>query len=66
MIGAQCNWGQPKLTHHTLVAYMNMRRFMGIKAGEEQAIWSWDIGNRGHAVRLTPSQDNESGAPQYT
>src|SRR5438874_6950012 len=30
MIGAQCNWGQPKLTHHTLVAYMDMRRFMAI------------------------------------
>jgi len=55
MIGAQGNWSQPKLTHHTLAAYMDRRRFMAIKAVEEHALWSWDIGNRGHAIRLTSS-----------
>jgi hypothetical protein len=45
---------------------MDMRRFSAIKAVEEQAIGAWNIGNRGHAIRLPPSQDNERGAPQYT
>jgi hypothetical protein len=32
-----------------------MRRFMAIKAVAEQAVGAWDIGNRGHAIRLPPS-----------
>ena len=47
MIGTQGNWGQPKLTHHTLAAHMGMRRFMAIKAVEEQRDRSWDIGTVG-------------------
>src|SRR5262249_47833941 len=66
MIGTQCDRSQPKFTHHTLTAHMDMRRFMAIKAVEEQAVGSWDIGNRGHAIRLPPSQDHERGTPQYT
>ena len=66
MIGTQRDRSQPKFTHHPLTAHMDMRRFMAIKAVEEQAVGSWDIGNRGHAIHLPPSQDNERGAPQYT
>src|SRR5262245_50926787 len=49
MIHTQGNRGQPKLTHHPLAAHMDVRRFMTIKAVEEQAIGTWNIGNRGHA-----------------
>jgi len=37
MIHTQGNWGQPKLTYHPLTAYMDVRRFMTIKAVKEQA-----------------------------
>src|SRR5262245_56485564 len=66
MIVTQCDRSQPKVTEHTRTTHMDMRGFIAIKAVEEQAIGSWDIGNRGHAVRLTPSQENKRGAPQYT
>src|SRR5262245_2580458 len=66
MIGTQCDRCQPKFTDHTLPAHMDMRRFMAIKAVEEQTVGAWDIGNRGHATRLPSSQDHERGAPQYT
>ena len=52
MIHTQGNRGQPKLTYHTLTAHMDMGRFMTIKAVEEQALGTWNIGNRGHAIRL--------------
>jgi len=32
---------------------MDVRRFMTIKAVEEQAIGTWNIGNRGHAFALS-------------
>jgi hypothetical protein len=64
-IGTQCDRSEPKFTDHTLTAHMDRRRFMAIKAVEEQAGGSWDIGNRGHAIRLPPSQDNARGTPPY-
>jgi hypothetical protein len=45
MIGTQCDRRQPKCTHHPLTAHMDMWWFMSIKAVEEQAVGSWDIGN---------------------
>src|SRR5262252_9429054 len=51
MIDTQGNRGQPKLAYHTLAAHMDVRRFMTIKAIEEQAIGTGNIGNRGHAIR---------------
>jgi hypothetical protein len=57
MIGTQGNWGQPQRTHHTLATYMDMRQYIAINTVEEQAIWSWDLGNRGHAIRLTSFSD---------
>src|SRR5215468_10017138 len=53
MIHTQGNRGQPNLTHHPLAAHMDVRRFMTIKAVEEQAIGTWNIGNRGHASALS-------------
>jgi hypothetical protein len=57
MIHTQGNRGQPKLTDHPLAAYMDVWRFMTIKAVEEQAIGTWNIGNRGHAIRLKLFQE---------
>jgi hypothetical protein len=65
MMHIQGNRGQSKLTHHTLAAHMDVRRFMTIKAGEEQAIGTWNIGNRGHAIRLQLFQENARCIPQY-
>jgi hypothetical protein len=65
MIYTQGNRGQPKLTYHTLAAHMDVRRFMTIKAVEELAIGTWNIGNRGHAIRLESLQENARCAPQY-
>jgi hypothetical protein len=48
-----------------LTAYMDVRRFMTIKAVEEQAIGTWNIGNRGHAIRLQLCQENARCVPQY-
>jgi hypothetical protein len=44
------NRGQPKLTYHTLAAYVDMWGFMTIKAVEEKAIRAWDIGNCRHGL----------------
>jgi hypothetical protein len=65
MIHTQGNWGQPKLSHHPLAAHMDVRRFITIKAVEEQAIGTWDIGNCGHATCLKLFQENVRCAPQY-
>src|SRR5262249_16269104 len=65
MIHTQDNQEQPKLTHHPLAAHMDMRRFMTIKAVEEQAIGTWNIGNRGHAIRLQLLPENARCVPQY-
>ncbi len=65
MIHTQGNRGQPKLTYHPLAAHMDVRRFMTIKAIEEQAIGTWNIGNRGHAIRLKLLQENARYVPQY-
>jgi hypothetical protein len=51
MIRTQHNKSQPKLTYHTLPAYVGMRGFMTIKAVEEKAIRAWDIGNCWHGMR---------------
>jgi hypothetical protein len=45
---------------------MDVRRFMTIKAIEEQAIGTWDIRNRGHAIRLKLCQENARCVPQYS
>jgi hypothetical protein len=66
MIRAQRNWSQPKLTHHPLAAHVDMWRFLTIKAIEEQAIGTWDIGNRWHASHLEKPEENERRDPQYT
>jgi hypothetical protein len=66
MIRAQRDWSQPKLTPHSLAAHMDMRRFLTIKAIEEQAIGAWDIGNRWHASHLEKPEENERRDPQYT
>jgi hypothetical protein len=44
---------------------MDVQRFMTIKAVEEQAIGTWNIGNRGHAIRLKLLQENTRCVPQY-
>jgi hypothetical protein len=41
----QHNKSQPKLTYHTLAAYVDMWGFMTIKAVEEKATRAWDIAN---------------------
>jgi hypothetical protein len=66
MIRAQRDWSQPKLTHHPLAAHVDMRRFLTIKAVEEQAIWAWDIGNRWHASHLEKPEEHKRRDPQYT
>ena len=57
MIHTQRDRGQPKLTDHTLTAYMDMRGFMTIKTIEEKAIGAWNIGNRWHDIRLARFQE---------
>src|SRR5262249_16734810 len=66
MIHTQGNWDQPKLTYHALAPYMDVRRFVTIKAVEEQAIGTWNIGNRGHAIRLKLGQEKARCVPQYS
>ena len=66
MIRTQRDWRQPKLTHHPLAAHVDMRRFLTIKAIEEQAIGAWDIGNHWHASDLEKPEENERRDPQYT
>jgi hypothetical protein len=66
MIRAQRDWSQPKLTYHPLTAHVDMRRFLTIKAIEEQAIGAWDIGNRWHVSHLAQPEENERRDPQYT
>src|SRR5262245_4285776 len=56
---------QPKPKYHPLRAYMDVLRFMTIEAVEEQAIGTWNIGNRGHAIRLKLLQENARCVPQY-
>ena len=66
MIRTQHDRGEPKLAHHPLAAYVDMRRFMTIKAVEEQAIRAWEIGNRWHAIRLEQLWKSASYVPQYS
>jgi hypothetical protein len=51
MIRTQHNRSQPKLTYHTLAAYVDMWGFMTIKAVEEKAVRARDIGNCRHGMR---------------
>jgi hypothetical protein len=66
MIRTQHNRSEPKLAHHPLAAYVDMRRFITVKAVEEQAIRAWDIGNCWHSIRLEQLWKSTSYAPQYS
>ncbi len=66
MIGTSRDWRQPKLTHHPLATHVDMRWFVTIKAVEEQAIGAWDMGNRGHAIRLEKPWDHRRCDAEYT
>jgi hypothetical protein len=59
MIHTQRDRDQPKFTHHTLTAYMDMWGFMTIKTVEEKAIWTWDVGNCWHDIRLGKFRRNK-------
>src|SRR5262249_283179 len=65
MIHTQGNRDQPKLTHHTLAAHVDMRRFMTIQPVEEQAIGTWNIRNRGHASALSYFKTITMSPPAY-
>jgi hypothetical protein len=66
MIRTQHDRGEPKLAHHPLAAYVDMRRFMTIKAVKEQTIRAWESGNRWHAIRLEQLWKGASYVPQYS
>lgn len=52
MIRTQHDRGEPEFAYHPLAAYVDMWRFVTIKAVEEQAIRAWNIGNRWHTIHL--------------
>ena len=52
MIYTEGNRREPKFTDHPFALDMDVRRLLTVKAVEEHPVGAWNIGNRGHAIRL--------------
>jgi len=66
MIHTEGNGREPKCTDHPFTLDMAVRRLLTVKAVEEHPVGAWNIGNRGHAIRLHAGARARRCAAQYT